>query len=148
MLVPSPLGEPDPVRRVEAIAAETAACKGSGPPPDRQRDPRGRRRSAPGTGSWPASGRSPHVVPGPPLPLYLAVARLLELFPVAAIMANITLAVAVFSDDGQLNLTAIADRDTCPDVEVFAQGVRGALDEPARSALVAAPRGGRVASRS
>ena len=56
-------------------------------------------------------------------------------------MANITLAVAVFSYDGQLNLTAIADRDTCPDVEMFAQGVRGAADEPrgARSALVAAP---------
>jgi diacylglycerol O-acyltransferase / wax synthase len=45
----------------------------------------------------------------------------------------------VFSYDGQLNFTAIADRDTCPDVEVFAQGVRGALDELARSVLVAAP---------
>jgi diacylglycerol O-acyltransferase / wax synthase len=78
-------------------------------------------------------------VPGPPVPLYLARARLLELFPVAAIMGNITLAVAVFSYDGQLNLTAIADRDTCPDVEAFAQGVHDALDELARSALVTAP---------
>ena len=53
-------------------------------------------------------------VPGPPVPLYLAGARLLELFPVAAIMGNLTLAVAVLSYAGQLNLTAIADRDTCP----------------------------------
>ena len=37
---------------------------------------------------------------------------------------------------GQLNITAVADRDSCPDVEVFAQGVRNALDELARSALV------------
>jgi diacylglycerol O-acyltransferase / wax synthase len=58
---------------------------------------------------------------------------------VAAIMGNITLVFAVFSYDGQLNLTAIADLDTCPDVEVFAQGVRGALDELARSVLAAAP---------
>jgi len=30
---------------------------------------------------------------------------------------------------GQLNLTAVADRDRCPDVEVFTEGVRRALDE-------------------
>jgi hypothetical protein len=50
----------------------------------------------------------------------------------------VTLTVAVLSYAGQLNLTAIADRDTCPDVEVFAQGVRSTLDELAQSALVAA----------
>jgi diacylglycerol O-acyltransferase / wax synthase len=142
MLVPLPLGEPDPVRRLELIAADTAARKG---------------RARPQTGggvlgvaavqrAWYrllARQRTINLVvtnvPGPPVPLYLAGARLLELFPVAAIMGNVTLAVAVFSYDGQLNFTAIADRDTCPDVEVFAQGVRGALDELARSALVAAP---------
>jgi diacylglycerol O-acyltransferase / wax synthase len=142
MLVPLPLGEPDPVRRLELIAAETAARKG---------------RARPQTGSgvlgvaavqrawyrFLARQRTINLVvtnvPGPPVRLYLAGARLLELFPVAAIMANITLTVAVFSYDGQLNLTAIADPDTCPDVEVFARGVRGALDELARSVLVAAP---------
>ena len=44
-------------------------------------------------------------------------------------MGNLTLAVAVFSYAGQLNLTAIADRDTCPDLEVFAQGMQAALDD-------------------
>jgi hypothetical protein len=72
-------------------------------------------------------------VPGPPVPLYLAGARLLELFPVAAIMGNLTLAVAVLSYAGQLNLTVIADRDTCPDLEVLAQGTRAALDDLERS---------------
>ena len=67
-------------------------------------------------------------VPGPPVPLYLAGARLLELFPVVPIQGNLTLMVGVLSYAGQLNLTAVADRDACPDIEVFAQGVRGALD--------------------
>ena len=51
-------------------------------------------------------------------------------------MGNLTLAVAVLSYAGQLNLTAVADRHTCPDVEVFARGVRDALDDLARQALV------------
>jgi hypothetical protein len=37
-----------------------------------------------------------------------------------------------------INFTAVADRDTCPDVEVFSQSVRSALDELARSVLVPA----------
>jgi hypothetical protein len=44
-------------------------------------------------------------------------------------MGNLTLVVAVVSYAGQLNLTAVADRDGCPDLEVFAQGVRATLDD-------------------
>ena len=77
-------------------------------------------------------------VPGPPVPLYLAGARLLELFPVVPVMGNLTLVVAVLSYAGQLNLTAVADQDGCPDLEVFTQGVASALDDLARSALVPA----------
>lgn len=136
MLVPLPVGEPDPVRRLELLRAETAARKRKARPPM-------------GSGIFGfvavqrlwyrflARQRTVNLVvsnvPGPPAPLYLAGARLLEVFPVAAIMGNLTLAVAVFSYAGQLNFTAIADRDTCPDVEVFAQGVRRALDELERS---------------
>jgi diacylglycerol O-acyltransferase len=78
-------------------------------------------------------------IPGPPVSLYLAGARALELFPMMPVMGNLTLVVAVLSYAGQLNLTAVADRDGCPDVEVFAQGVRSALDDLARSAFVPAP---------
>jgi hypothetical protein len=53
-------------------------------------------------------------------------------------MGNLTLVVAVLSYAGQLNITATADHDSCPDLEVFAQGVRTALDDLARSALVPA----------
>ena len=78
-------------------------------------------------------------VPGPTVPLYLAGAPLLEMFPVVPITGNMTLGVGVLSYAGQLNLTAVADQDTCPDVEVFAEGVRRALDELAQPALVSAP---------
>jgi diacylglycerol O-acyltransferase / wax synthase len=57
---------------------------------------------------------------------------------VVPILGNVTLGVGVLSYAGQLNLTAVADRNTCPDLEVFAQGVRDALDDLARSVLVRA----------
>ncbi len=141
MMVPLPLGEPDPVRRLELIAAETAARK------DKPRPEAGSGifRFVAFQRVWyrlfPRQ-RSVNLVVsnalGPPVPLYLAGARLLEVFPMMPTMGNLTLVVAVLSFAGQLNLTAVADRDGCPDVEVFAQGVRGALDDLTRSALVPA----------
>jgi diacylglycerol O-acyltransferase / wax synthase len=142
MMVPLPLGEPDPVRRLELIAAETAARKHKA-------------RPEAGTGifrfvaaqrlwyrHFPRQ-RSVNLVvtnvPGPPVPLYLAGARLLELFPMMPVMGNLTLVVGVVSYAGQLNLTAIADQDSCPDVEVFTQDMRATLDDLARSVLVPAP---------
>ena len=50
-------------------------------------------------------------------------------------MGNLTLVIAALSYAGQLNLTAAADRDGCPDVEVFARGVRSALDDLERTPL-------------
>jgi uncharacterized protein DUF1298 len=112
MMVPLPLGEPDPVRRLELIAAETAARKH-------------KRRPEAGTGIFRFIAaqrlwyrlfprqRSVNLVvsnaPGPPVPLYLAGARLLELFPMMPVMGNLTLVAAAVSYDGQLNLTAVAD---------------------------------------
>jgi diacylglycerol O-acyltransferase / wax synthase len=141
MMVPLPLGEPDPVRRLELIAAETAARKHQARPEAGS----GVFRFVAAQRLWyrhfPRQ-RSVNLVvsnaPGPPVPLYLAGARLLELFPMMPVMGNLTLVVAVLSYAGQLNLTAVADRDGCPDVEVFAQGVRRAIDDLARSVLVPA----------
>lgn len=44
------------------------------------------------------------------MPLYLAGARVLEMFPVVSLVANLNLVVAVLSYAGQLNLTAVADQ--------------------------------------
>jgi diacylglycerol O-acyltransferase / wax synthase len=141
MMVPLPLGEPDPVRRLELIAAETAARKTKAHPLVTSgifRFVAVQRASYRFLAHQRAVNLSVTNVPGPPLPLYVAGARLLELFPVAPVQGNLTLTVAVLSYADQLNLTAIADRDTCPDVQVFTQGVRGALDDLAQSVLVPA----------
>src|SRR5215475_10564036 len=139
MMVPLPLGEPDPVRRLELITAETTARKHKARPQAGS----GIFRFAAGQRVWyrhfPRQRAVNLVVTnvaGPPVPLSLAGARLLELFPMMPVMGNLTLVVGVLSYAGQLNLTAVADRDHCPDLEVFAHGVRTAVDDLARSALV------------
>jgi diacylglycerol O-acyltransferase / wax synthase len=140
IMVPLPLAQPaDPVRRLRQIAAETAERKHKAHPQVGSGILRFvavqraflRRFTHQRLTNLPVTN-----VPGPPVPLYLAGAQLLELFPVVSLMGNFTLAVAVLSYAGQLNLTAVADQDTCPDVEVFAQGVRDTLDDLARSVLV------------
>jgi diacylglycerol O-acyltransferase / wax synthase len=136
MMVPLPLGESDPVRRLEVIAAETAARKRRARPEAGT----GIFRFVAGQRIWYRMflrQRSVNLVvtnvPGPSVPLYLAGARLLELFPMMPTMGNLTLVVAALSYAGQLNLTAVGDRDGCPDLEVFAKGVRSALDDLTRS---------------
>jgi diacylglycerol O-acyltransferase / wax synthase len=139
MVVPLPLGEPDAVRRLDMIKAQTSARK---------------RKARPQTGSGISRSMlfqrvflhgfahqrfintSVTNVPGPPVPLYLSGAQLLELFPVVSLMGNITLALAVFSYNGQLNLMAIADQNGCPDVDTFIRGTRTALDDLAQSLSV------------
>jgi len=136
MIVPLPAGEPCPARRLTMIAAESAERKKNARP-----------EITGGIFRFILAQRVlglllPHQrylnmfitnVPGPPGPLYLAGAPLLEVFPVLPITGNMALGVAVTSYAGQLNLTAVADQDRCGDVEVFADGVRRALDELAQS---------------
>lgn len=58
-------------------------------------------------------------VPGPPQPLYLAGARLLEVFPMLPLMAKTTLGIGALSYAGQFNILAVADHDACPDLDAF-----------------------------
>jgi hypothetical protein len=66
-------------------------------------------------------------VPGPPIPLYFADAPLLEIFPIVPLTGNLSIGVGALSYAGQFNFTAVADHDLCPDLEVFADGVRRSL---------------------
>lgn len=141
MMVPLPLGEADPVRRLELVAAETSACKDKARPEVGS----GIFRFIAGKRVWYRQfprQRSVNLVvsnvPGPPVPLYLAGAPLLEMFALMRPMGNLTLVVAALSYAGEFNLTAVGDREGCPDVEVFADGVRRALDGLARSAVAPA----------
>jgi hypothetical protein len=64
---------------------------------------------------------------GPPQPLYLAGARMLEVFPVLPLMANVTLGVGALSYAGRFAIAVTADRDTYPDLDVFVDDVRAEL---------------------
>jgi hypothetical protein len=75
------------------------------------------------------------------VPLYFAGAPLLEAFPVVPLLGNISVGVGALSYAGQFNLTAVADRDACPDLEVFVKGVRRSLDALADRVRVPASRG-------
>ena len=68
-------------------------------------------------------------LPGPPGPLYLAGARVLELFQVGVVQGNLTVAVGVLSYAGQLNFAILADADALPDLNTFADGAAEALTQ-------------------
>lgn len=129
MVVPLPIGVADPIQRLHQIARDTAARKV---------------RSRPSLGIFPHRGVVGRVflklvarqrvnvgsadIPGPQVPLYFAGARLLEVFPLAQLLGNETLAIGAMSYAGQFNMMVLADRDTYPDLEVFTAGVIEELD--------------------
>ena len=78
-------------------------------------------------------------VPGPPNPLYFARAALLEVFPIVPITANISIGVGALSYAGQFNITVVADRDLCPDLDVFVTGLRRSLEGLEHSVTPTAP---------
>jgi hypothetical protein len=138
MVVPLPIGEAEDVRRLQLIAGETANRRKKHRPPG-------------GTlfGSIPiqrvALRLAPRQrimntyaanVPGPPVPLYFAGAAVLELFPVVPILGNVSIGVGALSYAGQFNVTAVADREICPDLEIFTEGMRRSLDALVGSARV------------
>jgi diacylglycerol O-acyltransferase / wax synthase len=137
MVVPLPLGEPGDVRRLSLIAAETAERR------KKSRPPAGTffRNAAIQRAFLRYAGRQRLMniyianVPGPPVPLYLAGAPMVEVFPVVPILGNVSLGIGALSYAGQFNITVVADRDGCPDAEVFTEGLRASLD--ALSQLVA-----------
>ena len=128
MVVPLPLGAAEPTARLRRIATETGERKA------RSRAPLGtlfrggiltklllkavvRQRVNVGTAN----------IHGPEVPLYLAGARLLEVFPVLNLIGNVGLSVGALSYAGSFDICVVADRDTYPDLEVFAAGLRDEL---------------------
>lgn len=58
-------------------------------------------------------------VPGPQFPLYMLGARLINMFPMAPLLANMGIAIALFSYNGRMNWGFIADYGLVPDLPVF-----------------------------
>jgi diacylglycerol O-acyltransferase len=132
MVVPLPVGEPDPVQRLWQVTRATA---------ERKRRPEllASLRPAGSLTILRALNRySRHQrivdlfvtnVPGPQRPLYLMGARLVEAFPVVQVAGNVPLSVAVLSYAGQLNIGIQSDPDGLPDLDIFADGLRRSLEE-------------------
>ncbi|MGZ4664100.1 MAG: wax ester/triacylglycerol synthase family O-acyltransferase [Frankiaceae bacterium] len=129
MLVPLPVGERDLVRALGLVSAETAVRKRLSRVPSgvlfRNHLLQWAFLHALSRQRW--SNVYEADVPGPPVPLHLAGAQLVELFPLVPLTGNFTLGLGALSYAGQLNLAAVADPDACRDLDVFIAGVRGAL---------------------
>ena len=121
IVVPLPIGVPDPGQRLARIAAETATRKaGSHPSLGAAFRSRATRRVLLKVlDRYPVNVTTADV-PGPQAPHYLAGARLLEVFPVLPLISTVSLGVGALSYAGQFNIMAVADHDICPDLGVFA----------------------------
>jgi diacylglycerol O-acyltransferase len=126
IVVPLPVDAADPVRRLGLVCAAIAQLK---------QDDSARAGELVRSGLLPRSSvrmmahqrlQQTYVstVPGPQLPLHLAGAPLLPIIP---LIGNLTLQVGAFSHVGQLNVAVVLDPGSCPDHDVFAQGVRDTL---------------------
>jgi WS/DGAT/MGAT family acyltransferase len=132
MMVALPIGEPDTLARLRVIAADS-----------RRRKADALRLAGSGISASVTARRlmlrmmaHQHManvylanVPGPPMPLYLAGARILEMFPVVPLTGNVTVGVGVLSYAGQLNATVVADPHAVPDLPVFLAGLQRALTD-------------------
>jgi diacylglycerol O-acyltransferase len=137
MFAELPVGEPDPVARLQSITAQMAGLKDS-------------QQAVAGEVLTSLSGFAPPMllalgarlasrlpqralntgttnVPGPQFPLYAAGRRLLESFPYIPLFAQVRLAVAIFSYDGGLYFGASGDYDTTPDIDVLCEGIERGL---------------------
>ena len=128
MAVPLPIWEGDPLRRLRMINAATTRRK---------------RLARPSVGAMPFRGIAGRLVlkmiqrqrvnvesadlPGPPVPMYLAGMRILELFPLLPLIGRVSLGIGALSYAGQFNVGVVADAGSYPDLEVFTTGVESEL---------------------
>jgi hypothetical protein len=68
-------------------------------------------------------------VPGSPVPLYLAGARMLTTYPTSIVMHGIALNITVQSYERSLDFGLMADAKAVPDVRDLARGLHEAMDE-------------------
>jgi WS/DGAT/MGAT family acyltransferase len=68
-------------------------------------------------------------VPGPPMPLYLAGARMMTNYPTSIVVHGLALNITVQSYNGALDFGLMADAKAMPDVKAFAQAIEVAFDD-------------------
>jgi len=134
-----PVGEPDPVVRLQRVAFEMGQLKASGQALGAQAIV-GLAGFAPPTlhaiGARAASGLTRRVwnlvvtnVPGPQFPLYAGGSRMIAAYPVVPLSKNQAVSIGLTSYDGGVFFGLNADRDAMPDVDVLADCLVAALSE-------------------
>jgi diacylglycerol O-acyltransferase len=132
MVVPLPVGEPDPAQRLQLITRATTQRKRR---PERLASlrPAGSLTILRVLNRYSRHQRIVDLfvtnVPGPQHALYVLGARLVEAFPVVQVAGNVPLSVAVLSYAGQLNIGIQSDPDSLPDLGLFTDGLRRSLEE-------------------
>jgi diacylglycerol O-acyltransferase len=126
LIVPLPVAEEDPIRRLEEIARATAERKRLPPyQPAARFLQRWMIRSM---------NRQRRInllmsnLPGPPQPMYFAGAKILEVFQIGVVQGNVAVQVGALSYAGQLNFDIVADAHLVPDLTVFANGMTEDLE--------------------
>jgi len=126
IIVPLAIEAADPAARLEAVLRATKAAKHA-------------QNAAAGMMAWSLMARMGMArlltrrqrfvnlfitnVAGPPMPVYVLGARLLDVIPVVPIAGNCTLGFAALSYNGCLAITAVADAGHVPDLDVVGQGI-------------------------
>jgi len=124
--IPLPVGEPDPGRRLVETAARSRAAKQKQQP-----------NLASAAVAWlailglarPFIARQRLInvfvtnVPGPPVPIYVLGARVLDAFPITAIAGNAPLCFAAFSYCGRFSLVTIVDPSLAGEVDIIQSGL-------------------------
>jgi len=136
-IVRAPVGEPDPLRRLEAIKAATRRLKESNQALGADllsavTEWTGTTLLSIGT-AFQNFGRPQNLivtnVPGPQLRLYLVGAPLVEAYPIAPLWRNQAVIVALFSYDGRLFFGLNADAGLMPDLADLRDDLTHAFDE-------------------
>ena len=126
MVLPLPVSEADPRRRLETIVTTTRRVKSEQRPAKIlgflaavAATPIGR--------SFATRQRSTNVlvtnVIGPPVPMYLLGARILDVLPIIQLMGNIGLTLCAFSYAGRISLVVTADATAFPDLDELITGM-------------------------
>lgn len=134
-----PVGEPDPVVRLQRVAFEMGQLKASGQALGAQAIV-GLTGFAPPTlhaiGARAAGGLTRRVwnlvitnVPGPQFPLYAGGSKMIKAYPVVPLSKNQAVSIGLTSYDGGVYYGLNADRDAMPDIDVLAECIVAALAE-------------------
>ncbi len=146
-LVTMPIGEPDPLARLEAVKAETAKLKTTEQALGAEtlvRLSSGAPTTLVSLAARLASNARPFNmtvtnVPGPQFPLYLLGARMLATYPLVPLWEGHGAGIAIFSYAGTLHWGINADWDLVADLDRFIAALHASYEELAAASAAAPP---------